>query len=79
MGSENEQELTESGTQSRNGSRLDLKELGLELVERSFFEVLKKGRTKPPPCRGSLMFMMSDYHGMILGDTEGYGPGHNKT
>jgi len=49
--------LTESGSQLRNGKRLDFIELGLELG-RFALDVLTKGITKPPPCLGLLIFMV---------------------
>lgn len=50
-------ELTESGIQSRNGSLLDFNDPGRVFAIRDFFDVLKKGSTKPP-LRGSLIFIL---------------------
>ena len=50
--------LTSSGIQLRKGRRFDFKEDGREFVRRTLLS-LKKGRTKPPPCMGSLIFFLS--------------------
>lgn len=55
--------LTESGNHPRKGSRFDLMEADL-LDLCSALESLKNGSEKPPPCAGSLIFILDESRNM---------------